>query len=116
MQNCTNELYWMDTQEEDRLRYDWSDQNLDYKSRYRQYEVTANTEISAQLRSWGAGVSGKASVFIVPPLLLLFEKLVMNHLLEPLQSVSTPRAAGEDLPGSGSSNNAKTEMDVLDRT
>ncbi|GCC40043.1 hypothetical protein chiPu_0024284, partial [Chiloscyllium punctatum] len=38
MQNCTNELYWMDTQEEDRLRYDWSDQNLDYKSRHRQYE------------------------------------------------------------------------------
>ncbi|XP_048465794.1 periplakin [Rhincodon typus] len=48
MQNCTNELYWMDTQEEDRLRYDWSDQNLDYKSRYRQYESFVGRHLEAK--------------------------------------------------------------------
>ncbi|XP_067912472.1 periplakin isoform X2 [Heterodontus francisci] len=48
MQNCTNELYWMDTQEEDRLRYDWSDQNLDYKNRHRQYEGFVNRHLEAK--------------------------------------------------------------------
>ncbi|XP_078274347.1 periplakin [Rhinoraja longicauda] len=48
MQNCTNELYWMDTQEEDRLRYDWSDQNLDYKNRHRQYENFVNRHLEAK--------------------------------------------------------------------
>ncbi|XP_078096913.1 periplakin [Mustelus asterias] len=48
MQNCTNELYWMDTQEEDRIRYDWSDQNLDYKSRHRQYESFVNRHLEAK--------------------------------------------------------------------
>uniref|UniRef100_UPI00398F7313 periplakin n=1 Tax=Pristiophorus japonicus TaxID=55135 RepID=UPI00398F7313 len=48
MQNCTNELYWMDTQEEDRLRYDWSDQNLDYKNRHRQYESFVNRHLEAK--------------------------------------------------------------------
>ncbi|XP_043567962.1 periplakin [Chiloscyllium plagiosum] len=48
MQNCTNELYWMDTQEEDRLRYDWSDQNLDYKSRHRQYESFVGRHLEAK--------------------------------------------------------------------
>ncbi|XP_072916466.1 periplakin [Hemitrygon akajei] len=48
MQNCTNELYWMDTQEEDRMRYDWSDQNLDYKNRHRQYESFVNRHLEAK--------------------------------------------------------------------
>lgn len=38
MQRCTNELYWMDQQAEERLNYDWSDTNLDYPARQRQYE------------------------------------------------------------------------------
>ncbi|KAI7803000.1 periplakin [Triplophysa rosa] len=38
MQRCTNELYWMDQQAEERITYDWSDDNLDYPSRKRQYE------------------------------------------------------------------------------
>ncbi|CAJ1075364.1 periplakin [Xyrichtys novacula] len=38
MQRCTNELYWMDQQAEDRINYDWSDANLDYPARQRQYE------------------------------------------------------------------------------
>ncbi|KAM6957358.1 periplakin [Aplochiton taeniatus] len=38
MQRCTNELYWMDQQAEERLAYDWSDTNLDYPARQRQYE------------------------------------------------------------------------------
>ncbi|XP_005462919.1 periplakin [Oreochromis niloticus] len=38
MQRCTNELYWMDQQAEERLKYDWSDNNLDYPARQRQYE------------------------------------------------------------------------------
>ncbi|XP_036409076.1 periplakin [Megalops cyprinoides] len=38
MQRCTNELYWMDQQAGERVRYDWSDANLDYPARQRQYE------------------------------------------------------------------------------
>ncbi|KAM9780458.1 periplakin [Neosynchiropus ocellatus] len=38
MQQCTNELYWMDQQAEERINYDWSDANLDYPTRQRQYE------------------------------------------------------------------------------
>uniref|UniRef100_A0A8C6L3X4 Periplakin n=1 Tax=Nothobranchius furzeri TaxID=105023 RepID=A0A8C6L3X4_NOTFU len=38
MQRCTNELYWMDQQAEERSNYDWSDINLDYPARQRQYE------------------------------------------------------------------------------
>ncbi|XP_029945868.1 periplakin [Salarias fasciatus] len=38
MQRCTNELYWMDQQADERLNYDWSDANLDYPARQRQYE------------------------------------------------------------------------------
>ncbi|XP_076852637.1 periplakin [Brachyhypopomus gauderio] len=38
MQRCTNELYWLDQQAEERITYDWSDANLDYPARKRQYE------------------------------------------------------------------------------
>ncbi|TKS92301.1 Periplakin 190 kDa paraneoplastic pemphigus antigen 195 kDa cornified envelope precursor protein [Collichthys lucidus] len=38
MQRCTNELYWMDQQAEERINYDWGDTNLDYPARQRQYE------------------------------------------------------------------------------
>ncbi|KAL0993561.1 hypothetical protein UPYG_G00109790 [Umbra pygmaea] len=38
MQRCTNELYWMDQQAEERMNYDWSDNNLDFPARQRQYE------------------------------------------------------------------------------
>ncbi|XP_029013751.1 periplakin isoform X2 [Betta splendens] len=38
MQSCTNELYWMDQQADERINYDWSDTNLDYPARQRQYE------------------------------------------------------------------------------
>uniref|UniRef100_A0A8C7HIQ6 Periplakin n=1 Tax=Oncorhynchus kisutch TaxID=8019 RepID=A0A8C7HIQ6_ONCKI len=38
MQRCTNELYWMDQQAGERINYDWSDTNLDYPARHRQYE------------------------------------------------------------------------------
>ncbi|KAM8824562.1 periplakin [Synchiropus picturatus] len=38
MQQCTNELYWMDQQAEERINYDWSDTNLDYPTRQRHYE------------------------------------------------------------------------------
>ncbi|XP_013875750.1 periplakin [Austrofundulus limnaeus] len=38
MQHCTNELYWMDQQASERINYDWSDANLDYPARQRQYE------------------------------------------------------------------------------
>ncbi|KYO32507.1 periplakin [Alligator mississippiensis] len=38
MQRCTNKLYWLDQQAKDRMNYDWSDHNLDYPSRRRQYE------------------------------------------------------------------------------
>ncbi|XP_015255171.1 PREDICTED: periplakin [Cyprinodon variegatus] len=38
MQRCTNELFWMDQQAEERFNYDWSDTNLDYPARQRQYE------------------------------------------------------------------------------
>lgn len=39
MQRCTNELYWMDQQAEERINYDWSNTNPDYPTRQRQYEV-----------------------------------------------------------------------------
>ncbi|TSQ23945.1 Periplakin [Bagarius yarrelli] len=38
MQRCTNELYWLDQQADERIMYDWSDANLDYPARKRQYE------------------------------------------------------------------------------
>ncbi|XP_066546413.1 periplakin [Amia ocellicauda] len=38
MQRCTNELYWMDQQAEERINYDWSNANLDYPTRQKQYE------------------------------------------------------------------------------
>ncbi|KAL7850061.1 hypothetical protein SRHO_G00194100 [Serrasalmus rhombeus] len=38
MQRCTNELYWLDQQADERIGYDWSDANLDYPARKRQYE------------------------------------------------------------------------------
>lgn len=38
MQRCTNELYWMDQQAEERINFDWSDTNLDYPARQKQYE------------------------------------------------------------------------------
>ncbi|XP_041634388.1 periplakin [Cheilinus undulatus] len=38
MQRCTNELYWMDQQAEERINYDWSDTNRDYLARQKQYE------------------------------------------------------------------------------
>lgn len=43
MQRCTNKLYWLDQQAKDRTHYDWSDHNLDYPSRRRQYEVCVPT-------------------------------------------------------------------------
>ncbi|XP_004373287.1 periplakin [Trichechus manatus latirostris] len=46
MQRCTNELYWLDQQAKGRMQYDWSDRNLDYPSRQRQYEnfISRNLE------------------------------------------------------------------------
>ncbi|XP_042578372.1 periplakin-like [Cyprinus carpio] len=38
MQRCTSELYWMEQQADERTAYDWSDNNLDYPARKRQYE------------------------------------------------------------------------------
>ncbi|XP_034045796.1 periplakin [Thalassophryne amazonica] len=38
MQRCTNELYWMDQQAEERINYDYSDANLGYPARQREYE------------------------------------------------------------------------------
>ncbi|XP_026559908.1 periplakin [Pseudonaja textilis] len=45
MQRCTNKLYWLDQQAKDRLQFDWSDQNLDYLSRRRQYENFINRKL-----------------------------------------------------------------------
>ncbi|XP_063170890.1 periplakin [Candoia aspera] len=45
MQRCTNKLYWLDQQAKDRLQFDWSDQNLDYPSRHRQYENFINRKL-----------------------------------------------------------------------
>lgn len=49
MQHCTNELYWLDQQAEERINYDWSDANLDYPARQRQYEVAEQTQKSKSL-------------------------------------------------------------------
>lgn len=46
MQHCTNELYWMDQQAEERINYDWSDANLDYNARQKQYEVAEQTRFA----------------------------------------------------------------------
>nr|XP_023472131.1 periplakin [Equus caballus] len=48
MQRCTNELYWLDQQARGRLQYDWSDRNLDYPSRRRQYENFINRNLEAK--------------------------------------------------------------------
>ncbi|XP_072838472.2 periplakin [Pogona vitticeps] len=45
MQRCTNKLYWLDQQAKDRMQYDWSDRNLDYPSRHRQYENFINRKL-----------------------------------------------------------------------
>lgn len=44
MQRCTNELYWMDQQAEERINYDWSNTNPDYPTRQRQYEVRSSKD------------------------------------------------------------------------
>ncbi|MEQ2208973.1 hypothetical protein XENOCAPTIV_021176 [Xenoophorus captivus] len=44
MQRCTNDLFWMDQQAEERFNYDWSDTNLDYPARQRQYEEARDTQ------------------------------------------------------------------------
>ncbi|XP_057603736.1 periplakin isoform X2 [Hippopotamus amphibius kiboko] len=48
MQRCTNELYWLDQQAQSRMQYDWSDRNLDYPSRRRQYENFINRNLEAK--------------------------------------------------------------------
>lgn len=50
MQRCTNELYWLDQQAKGRMQYDWSDRNLDYPSRRRQYEVGSEGDIMGAAR------------------------------------------------------------------
>ncbi|XP_025027395.1 periplakin [Python bivittatus] len=45
MQRCTNKLFWLDQQAKDRLQFDWSDQNLDYPTRRRQYENFINRKL-----------------------------------------------------------------------
>lgn len=55
MQRCTNELYWLDQQAKGRMQYDWSDRNLNYPSRRRQYEVGAG--------AWGIGVGCREGVW-----------------------------------------------------
>ncbi|XP_040829328.1 periplakin [Ochotona curzoniae] len=48
MQRCTNELYWLDQQAKARMQYDWSDRNLDYPSRRRQYENFIHRNLEAK--------------------------------------------------------------------
>ncbi|XP_053550484.1 periplakin [Bombina bombina] len=48
MQRCTNELYWLDQQEKERMEYDWSDRNSDYISRRRQYENFIQRSLEAK--------------------------------------------------------------------
>ncbi|XP_016016638.2 periplakin isoform X2 [Rousettus aegyptiacus] len=48
MQRCTNELYWLDQQAKGRMQYDWSDRNLNYPSRRRQYENFINRNLEAK--------------------------------------------------------------------
>lgn len=55
MQRCTNELYWLDQQAKGRMQYDWSDRNLNYPSRRRQYEVGAG--------AWGIGAGSWEGVW-----------------------------------------------------
>lgn len=55
MQRCTNKLYWLDQQAKDRTHYDWSDHNLDYPSRRRQYEVCALPRLAWAKGSWARG-------------------------------------------------------------
>ncbi|XP_075035244.1 periplakin [Mixophyes fleayi] len=48
MRRCTNELYWLDQQEKERMEYDWSDRNNDYISRRRQYENFIQRSLEAK--------------------------------------------------------------------
>ncbi|XP_058426096.1 LOW QUALITY PROTEIN: periplakin [Diceros bicornis minor] len=48
MQRCTNELYWLDQQAKGRMQYDWSDRNLDYPTRRRQYENFISRNLEAK--------------------------------------------------------------------
>ncbi|XP_055265395.1 periplakin isoform X1 [Moschus berezovskii] len=48
MQRCTNELYWLDQQAQGRIQYDWSDRNLNYPSRRRQYENFIHRNLEAK--------------------------------------------------------------------
>ncbi|KAL1270471.1 hypothetical protein QQF64_029487, partial [Cirrhinus molitorella] len=44
IRRCCDVLYWMEQQAEERFAYDWSDNNLDYPARKRQYELTESQE------------------------------------------------------------------------
>ncbi|XP_052408795.1 periplakin [Carassius gibelio] len=51
MQRCTSELYWMEQQADERTTYDWSDNNLDYPARKRQYENFISKCLEAKEKS-----------------------------------------------------------------
>uniref|UniRef100_UPI00358E45A4 plectin-like n=1 Tax=Myxine glutinosa TaxID=7769 RepID=UPI00358E45A4 len=45
MQSCTQQLMWLDMEQEERKHMDWSDRNTDYDSRSRKYEDIVNKDI-----------------------------------------------------------------------
>uniref|UniRef100_A0A8C4QXM6 SH3 domain-containing protein n=1 Tax=Eptatretus burgeri TaxID=7764 RepID=A0A8C4QXM6_EPTBU len=45
MQSCTQQLMWLDMEQEERKQMDWSDRNTDYESRSRKYEDIVNKDI-----------------------------------------------------------------------
>lgn len=66
MQRCTNELYWMDQQAEERINYDWSNTNLDYPARQRQYEVAEGMEMQTAYIKWASVQSSLLSASVSP--------------------------------------------------
>lgn len=67
MQRCTNELYWMDQQAEERINYDWSDTNLDYPSRQKQYEVDEGMDTQTDVIMKWAPTQSRLSTKSVSP-------------------------------------------------
>lgn len=56
----------MDQQAEERINYDWSDANLDYPARQRQYEVTEWTDMQSTFVKWASVQSGLPSSSVPP--------------------------------------------------
>lgn len=92
MQRCTNELYWLDQQAKGRMQYDWSDRNLDYPSRRRQYEVGLG-----QRGQWGRQGAQGCQLGAEPPPLPPLQNFINRNLEAKEERINKLHSEGDQL-------------------